>query len=199
MERKINMKVIAVSIVTVSLILFLQDLKAQTVTDKHPVTDAEKIADALRGGPDFITKNAMILDWPARPDGEYRVLRKGRNEWSCLPGIPGYPHDEPGCFDKVFMQFMKDSLAGRVPQINAIGISYMYKGAFVRKPGEIDQSKPEFHVGPHIMILSPNQNELQAYNRDGTTGMPYVAHLPNRTELYLVIPIRQWNEKALTN
>jgi hypothetical protein len=193
------MRVSAVSILALSLILFSQNLKAQTVTEKHPVTDAEKIADALSAGPEFITKNATILDWPATPGGEYRVLRKGTNEWSCLPAVPGYPHDEPGCFDKVFMQFMKDGLAGRMPQINAIGISYMYKGAFVRKPGETDQSKPEFHVGPHIMIVSPNQDELQAYNRDGTTGMPYVTHLPNRTELFLVIPIRHWNEKAPTN
>ena len=193
------MKVISISILAVSAILLSQNVRPQTVTDKHPVTDPEKIADALSAGPEFITKNATILDWPAKPDGEYRVLRKGTNEWSCLPAVPGYPHDEPGCFDKVFMQFMKDGLAGRTPQINAIGISYMYKGAVVRKPGETDQSKPEFHVGPHIMIVSPNQNELQGYNRDGTTGMPYVTHLPNRPELFLVIPIRQWNEKALTN
>jgi hypothetical protein len=32
-------------------------------------------------------------------------------------------------------------------------------------------------------------------NRDGSTGMPYVAHLPNRTELYLAMPIRQWDER----
>jgi len=75
----------------------------------------------------------------------------------------------------------------------------MYKGAFVRKPGETDPSKPEFHVGPHIMIVSPHQDEFQSYNRDGTMGMPYVTHLPNRTELFLVIPIRQWDEKLATN
>jgi hypothetical protein len=191
------MKVIAVSILAVSL-LFLSQNKDQKVTDTHPVTDAEKIADALRAGPEFITRNATILDWPATPGGEYRVLRKGY-EWSCLPAVPGYPHDEPGCFDRVFMEFMKDGLAGRTPHINTIGISYMYKGAFVRKPGETDSSKSEFHVGPHIMIVSPHQDELQAYNRDGTLGMPYVTHLPNRTELFLVIPIRQWDEKLPTN
>jgi hypothetical protein len=193
------MKVIPISILAVSLLLLSQNLNGQAVTDKHPVTDPEKIADALRAGPEFITKNATILDWPATPGGEYRVLRKGTNEWTCLPAVPGYPHDEPGCFDKVFLEFMKDGLADRTPHINAVGISYMYKGAFVRKPGETDSSKPEFHVGPHIMIVSPHQDELQAYNRDGTLGMPYVTHLPNRTELFLVIPIRQWDEKPATN
>jgi len=168
---------------------------AQTVKDKLPTTDAEKIADALRAGPAFITKNATLIDWPTTTSGEYRVLRKGNSEWSCLPAFPGYPHDEPGCFDRVFMQFVKDSLAGRTPNIDAVGISYMYAGAWVHKPGEPD-SRNGFHVGPHIMIVSPHQDELQAYNRDGTTGMPYVTHLKNRpeTELYLVVPIRQWDE-----
>jgi hypothetical protein len=30
-------------------------------------TDKEKIADALRAGPEFIIKDAVIADWPANP------------------------------------------------------------------------------------------------------------------------------------
>jgi hypothetical protein len=60
-----------------------------------PVTAAEKIADALRAGPVFITKDATLLDWPSAPGGEYRLLRKGSNEWTCLPAIPGDSHDGP--------------------------------------------------------------------------------------------------------
>jgi hypothetical protein len=86
---------------------------------------------------------------------------------------------------------MQDSLAGRTPQIDRIGISYMYFGAWQSRDGS---SVHEFHVGPHIMIVSPNQAELQGMNRDPSNGMPYVAHLPHHTELYLVMPVRQWNE-----
>ena len=78
-------------------------------SDRLPVTDAEKIADALRAGPAFIVKNATLLDWPSVPGAEYRVLRKGSNKWTCLPSIPGYPHDEPGCFDPAFLQWMQDT------------------------------------------------------------------------------------------
>lgn len=161
-------------------------------SDRLPVTNAEKIADALRAGPAFITQDATLLDWPAAlGGGEYRVLRKGSNEWTCLPGIPGYPHDEPGCFDPVFLRWIQDSLAGRMPHIDRIGISYMYMGAWAKsgKGGE------EFHVGPHLMIVSPHQEEFQGLNRDPSNGMPYVAHLPNRTELYLVMPVQQWDEQ----
>jgi hypothetical protein len=76
----------------------------QKAESHQPVTDAEKIAGALRAGPRFITIDATLLDWLSSPNGEYRVLRKVTNEWTCLPGIPGYPHDEPGCFDSVFFQ-----------------------------------------------------------------------------------------------
>ena len=101
-------------------------------SDRLPVTDAEKIADALRAGPAFITKDATLLDWPSKPGGEYRLLRKGSNEWTCLPAIPGYRHDEPGCFDPIFLHWIQQSLAGRTPHIDRIGISYMYHGAWVK-------------------------------------------------------------------
>jgi hypothetical protein len=116
---------------TLIVLLVTLAASAQTALPDHPSTDAEKIADALRAGPRFITKDATLLDWPTTPDGEYRVLRQGTNEWTCLPGVPGYPHDEPGCFDPTFMQWMKDSLAGRLPHIDRVGISYMYAGAWV--------------------------------------------------------------------
>jgi hypothetical protein len=172
---------------------------AQTAMPSHSVTDSEKIADALRAGPTFITKDATLLDWPTTKDGEYRVLRKGTNEWSCLPAFPGYPHDEPGCFDATFMQWVRDSLAGREPHIDRIGIAYMYVGAWVPNlSGKTEASKTEdFHVGPHIMIVSPHQyqEELRPLSHDGSNGMPYVAHLPNGTDLYLVLPFRQSDEK----
>jgi len=168
---------------------------SQSVSD-HPSTDTAKIADARRAGPSFITKNATILDWPSRPGGEYRLLHKGTNEWTCLPGVPGYPHDEPGCFDPVFLEWMKESLAGRQPHITTVGVAYMYVGAWVPNKSGND-SGDDFHVGPHIMIVSPheNQNELRAISHDGSTGMPYVAHLPHGEDLYLVMPFRQWDEK----
>ena len=167
-------------------------------SDRLRLTEAEKIAGALRAGPAFITKDATVLDWPSAPGDEYRLLRKGSNAWTCLPAIQGYPHDaidsgfkeEPGCYDPIFLGAMQDSIAGRTPRIDRIGISYMYLGAWKSAKG----GGHEFHVGPHLMVVGPNQDEFQGFNRDPTNGMPYVTHFPNRTELFLVVPVRQWNE-----
>ena len=49
---------------------------AQSTTEHLPVTDAEKMADALRAAPHFITEGATIVDYPASKGGEFRVLRQ---------------------------------------------------------------------------------------------------------------------------
>jgi hypothetical protein len=163
-------------------------------SDRLPVTDAEKIADALRAGPVFVTKDATLLDWPSTPGGEYRVLRKGSSQWTCLPGRSGSTHDEPGCFDPVFLQFIKDSIAGRTPNVQGVGVSYMYRGFWVPNKSHAMGSGNEFHVGPHIMMIGLDQKMLQTLNHDGSNGQPYVNHIGSRSELYLVIPIREWND-----
>jgi hypothetical protein len=69
----------------------------------------------------------------------------------------------------------------------------MYGGAWIaNKSGSDAGTLKEFHVGPHIMIITPHQEELRSLNRDGSNGMPYVAHLPNQTDVFLVVPIREW-------
>ena len=54
---------------------------------------AEKITSALQAGPKFVTGNATVLDWPSSPGGEFRVLRAGTNQWTCLPGRPEGAHE----------------------------------------------------------------------------------------------------------
>ena len=72
----------------------------------------------------------------------------------------------------------------------------MYMGAWVPNKSGIDRAiHKEFHVGPHIMIITPHQEELQSFNRDGSNGMPYVTHLPNQTDLFLVIPVHEWRDE----
>lgn len=167
---------------------------AQTPASRKPMSDAEKIASALSSGPTFVTGNAAVLDWPTSPGGEFRVLRAGTDEWTCLPGFPDTTHDEPGCFDQVFLQFIKDSAAGRTPNVQSVGISYMYGGKWVPNKSHARGTGNEFRVGPHIMVLGLDQRLMKALNHDGSNGEPYVNSLPGHSELYLVIPIRQWDD-----
>jgi hypothetical protein len=73
-------------------VLALSMVSAIVISPQTPkpgaMTDSEKIADALRGGPRFITNDATLLDWPSSPIAEYRILHKGTNNWVCLPRQP---------------------------------------------------------------------------------------------------------------
>jgi hypothetical protein len=134
-------------------------------TDLKPsakITDPQKIADALRAGPEFVTKNAVIEGWPAdpkAPNAQYRMLRPGKGPWTCLPGVPGY--DEPMCMDKTSMQWIMDSLAEHPSHIDQIGVMYMYSGAWVQDQHGSSHSKDHtYHVGPHVMIITPHNEDL---------------------------------------
>jgi hypothetical protein len=138
---------------------------AQMPASRKSKSDAEKVASALHAGPKFVTQNATVIDYPTSPGGECRVLRAGSNGWTCLPGYAAAAHDEPGCFDHVFLRFIKDSMAGLTP-----------------------------NVEPHIMIIGLDQKMMQTLNQDASNGEPYVNSLPGHSELYLVIPIREWHD-----
>jgi hypothetical protein len=150
-------------------------------------TDAEKIADALRAGPDFITKDATILDYPSAPGGQFRVIRQGTSEWTCLPGA----RYEPACFDRTFLKWAQETIAGGTPQVDKVAIAYMYLGEDVPNiAGKAVTSSATFHVGPHVMILWPqHQRDLLTFANDGSTGMPYANHLAHSNQLFLVVPI----------
>jgi hypothetical protein len=111
--------------------------------------------------------------------------------------MPQGTHDEPGCFDQVFLKFMKDSMAGRTPDVQSAGISYVYGGFWVPNKSHAMGSGSEFHVGPHIMIIGLDQKIMQTLNHDGSRGEAYVNHLSGRSGRYLVIPVRQWDEQHL--
>jgi len=187
-------KRLAVTAFATSLVAFEQENMRPSQS-----TDQEKIADALRAGPAFITRDAAIADWPANPKdskAEYRILRAGKSAWTCLPGILGYPHDEPMCLDKTSMQWIKDSLADRPTHIDRIGVMYMFSGAWVPDLHGMSHSADHtYHVGPHVMIITPHNEDLASFDHDGSTGQIYVSHLPGHSELYLIMPFKDWAEQ----
>src|SRR6202012_2547135 len=93
------------------------------------LTDAEKIADALRAGPRYITDHGTIADWDMSPTGKPRVLREGTNGWTCFPGVQGH---DPMCCDETFFNYLQDAVAQRTVNVAKLGICYMYTGDTVQ-------------------------------------------------------------------
>src|SRR6266566_8888210 len=65
---------------------------AEIAESRMPVTDAEKIADALSAGPVFVAKDATVCDWPSTPglvvagDVEYNDLHLYTRDFDRLAG-----------------------------------------------------------------------------------------------------------------
>ena len=64
------------------------------------LSNNEKIALAKSAAPDFISKNATVLD----EDG--KLLSQGNNDWVCSPGLPP-KYENPMCNDPVWQALMK--------------------------------------------------------------------------------------------
>jgi hypothetical protein len=45
------------------------------------------------------------------------------------------------------------------------------------------------------MIITPHNEDLAKFNRDGSTGQIYISHLPGHSELYLIIPFKDWPQQ----
>ena len=77
-------------------------------------------------------------------------------------------------------------MAGLTPNVQRIGISYMYGGKWVPNRSHAMGSGAEFQVGPHIMIIGLDQKIMQTLNHDGSNDEAYVNTLPGSSELHLV-------------
>ena len=161
-----------------------------------PVLNAEeqeskqtKIERAMSAAPMDIAKNATIMD----VDGT--ILRKGNNDWTCLPGIGLIPGDKhPMCNDQVWMKWMHAAKHSQPFSTDVLGVSYMLQGDALVNNNDPTASDPNdggvwVQEGPHLMLLMPNPNMLQGLSRDPFAGGPYVMW-DNTPLVHVMVPIQ---------
>jgi hypothetical protein len=183
----------AIGFAAISSIALAEDLSSAMAplppgtftTSAH--SDEWKVTNALSAGPASITEHAAVMDWPANPkDGmsHGRVLRQGTNGWTCLPDIPGRPQHNPMCVDETMMKWLMATLAGKKPDIDRVGLSYMLMGEARQGQGatpakDPSQVKEWFYVGPHIMVVLPDsaKDALRGINQDLSNNQPYTSLL----------------------
>ena len=143
-----------------------------------------KIRRALLSGPECITKEATVAEMDAQ--GKMSVLRKGTNQWVCVPGNENIIGAADMCADPMGMRWMMDAMAKKPkPSNTAPGLIYMLNGATQHSfTDPFDRTSPAIPIGPHWMILwpfDPKVAGLPSVMRDAGTlvmfaGTPY-AHL----------------------
>lgn len=165
--------------------------------------DAEaKIADAMSGGPDAISRDATILDWTKDDAGNFVVLRKGTNTWTCFPDVPTSPSDDPMCLDPTWMEWGLARATRQLPHITVPGIAYMLQGAtdasntdpFATEPAPGD----DWVVSPpHIMILLPEGIDQTVFTADYMSGGPSIMW-PGTPYEHIMMPVRAGEGMAMT-
>lgn len=180
-----------------------QETKTTTTTKKTEVkmgtkparSAAWKIQNAMSAAPARIARGATVVDWSAKEGGEMPVLRKGTNEWTCLPDDPTTPANDPQCVDKMAMEWAKAWMSHGTPNLASPGIGYMLQGGgsasntdpFATKPaaGESWMKEP-----PHLMIFPATGTKLDpAVYGDMHSGGPWIMWGGTPYE-HLMVPVK---------
>ena len=117
---------------------------------------AVKVSRAMRAGPRQITRDATVAEMDQHGD-IVAILKKGTNEWVCVPGDENKIGDPPMCVDELGLQWFRDAHAGKpAPTNRAPGLCYMLCGATQHSNDTpFDHTSPAIPIGPHWMILWP--------------------------------------------
>jgi len=88
--------------------------------------DAQLIKSALAAAPKGVARGAAVAVMDA--DGKMRVLREGKNGFTCIPDDPTTPGPDPMCMDKASMEWVNAWAAHKPPPAGKVGIMYMLAG-----------------------------------------------------------------------
>lgn len=143
-------------------------------------TNAEKIASAMSAAPAAIAKNASVVDWPDAK-GNQAVLRKGTNEWTCMPSQPkhGMFMNNSACFDPTFAAMLTAMMSGKAPAVKGVGYSYMlsnnwWEGNTSPTDTVKTASNEWHHTGSHVMVYYSDKSLLAGLPTHPSTTGPYV-------------------------
>jgi hypothetical protein len=83
-----------------------------------------------------------------------------------MPDMPGRPQHDPMCVDETTMKWLTATLAGKKPDIDRVGLSFMLAGEAKEQGGQRltsdkdpSQVKKWVYVGPHIMVVLPDSDK----------------------------------------
>ena len=160
----------------------------------HGASDEQLIKNAMSAAPKAVAKDATVVAMDDKM--QMRTLRKGKNNFTCMPDNPKTPGNDPMCLDAAGMQWADAWMHKTKPPPGVVGFAYMLKGGS-------DASNTDPHaeglapgtkwvdIGPHVMIFNVG-DAAKTYPRQGKnpdTNAPYVMW-PDTPWEHLMIPVK---------
>ena len=127
------------------------------------MSDKQIIASALRAAPRSVAKGAAVV--AVNPDGSMRVVREGKNGFTCLADNPATPGPDPMCGDKNAMDWAQAWIKHQTPPANKVGFLYMMEGGTDASNTDPYAEKPT--SGNHWVKTGPARHGRRRVDDDG--------------------------------
>ena len=138
----------------------------------------DPIASAESAAPASIAHDASIATIDA--SGATKILRQGKNGWTCMPDSPATPGPDPMCMDANAAKWAQAWIGKKEPPQGTVGVMYMLEGGTDASNTDPYATKPTTEnewvsTGPHIMIVG-SKDVLAGYPSGAKpeTAAPYV-------------------------
>lgn len=170
-----------------------QTSQDQAASSPQPGSE-DKVQQALSAAPESVAKNATVMDFPEKMGGDLIELKKGTNDWTCLPDYPASPGIDPMCLDKQGMLWLNTYITQGTPNLTQVGMAYMLRGGsdasntdpFAEKPTEGE----DWITAPaHTMIFPVGKLDQTVYSTDPKNGGPWIMWAGTPYE-HLMIPVK---------
>jgi len=146
---------------------------------KSAPSDAALIASAESAAPPNVGQHATIV--VMEDGGKMRTLRKGTNNFTCMPDDPASPGPDPMCMDPAAMEWLHAYVSHQAPPAGKVGFMYMLAGGsdasntdpYAEKPTAVNHW---ISTGPHVMVVGADASFYDVYPKspDPDTSVPYV-------------------------
>jgi hypothetical protein len=165
-----------------------------------PQETSAAIALALAAAPAGVAAGATVV--ALSHDGKVTTLRSGSNGWTCIAPAAGAAHDRiehhPACYDKYGLEWMQAFGAGRDPNPDHVGYSYMLQGGSSwsnldpAAHGLAKGQQAYIKIPGHFMILNARIADSSGFpsrEADPDTKRPFVMFAGTRYAL-LIVPVQ---------
>jgi hypothetical protein len=156
------------------------------------INNLDLIMSAESAAPASVAKEATVETIVAM--SHTKVLRQGRNGFTCMPDVPETPGPDPMCADAGGMVWVHAWIARKIPLEGLVGVGYMLAGG--SDPDNLDpyamvpkQGREWVRTGPHIILFNVGElAKLYPTSAQPDTSKPYVMY-PGTPYASIVLPV----------
>jgi hypothetical protein len=163
------------------------------LAESNAMASSDPVASAESAAPASIAHDAAIATIDA--NGAMKIIREGKNGWTCMGDSPATPGPDPMCMDANAAKWAAAWIGKKPPPAGTVGVMYMLEGGTDASNTDPYATKPTadndwVKTGPHVMIVG-SKEVLAGYPSGAKpdTSAPYVMWA-GTPYAHLMVPVK---------